>query len=146
MYLYSIVPFFTLTLIDLFLIYVTVLSHWNKFKASSIHTQKNMRKKLNMTRTVIILNLAFIITTLPSAIVSGYYFITLMNTDYGVLIITLCDNITFSFHSFNILTLYFSNKRFKKELRNVFFYKCLKSKVNAKNSRSMNLFNLTTTY
>lgn len=132
-----------LTLIDLFLIYITVLSYRKKFKTSL--NNNNIRKKLNMTRTILVLNLAFIFTTLPSAIVSGYYFLALRNTDFGVLIITFCDNITFSFHSFNIITLYFSNKRFKKEINSI-YNGWFGSKEKVENSKTNNILNLETTF
>lgn len=118
LYLYSICPFTCLTLINAWLIYITVFSKMNKIGIS----EDSFKRKLNMTKTVLILNFQFIVLTLPSAIVSGFYYFDMIKTDIGTLALFLCDNLAFSFHSFSIFTLYLTNKRFKHELKVTFGY------------------------
>ena len=62
----------------------------------------------------------FIVLTLPGAIVSGYYYPELSQSDLGVLLLVLFDDITFSYHSLNFFVLLFTNTKFNSELKELF--------------------------
>ncbi|CAF1044319.1 unnamed protein product [Brachionus calyciflorus] len=116
LYLFSIVPFTCLIIINSILIYTAVISKKRKIGL----TNEAIRKKYNMTKTILILTIQFIILTLPSSIISRFFYVTLIKTRVGTIVIFVCDNFSFSFNSLNILTLYLSNKKFNEELRFIF--------------------------
>ncbi|CAF0884018.1 unnamed protein product [Brachionus calyciflorus] len=116
LFLFSIIPFVCLVIINSILIYTVVLSKRKKIG----FTNEAIRKKLNMTKTILILNIQFIILTLPSSIISRFFYLNLIQTRIGTLILFVCDNFSFSFNSFNIITLYLTNKKFKDELKSLF--------------------------
>lgn len=74
-----------------------------------------------MTITILTFNILFIIFTLPSAIVSAYFYQTLIRTKIGSIIIQALDDITFSFHAFGFIFLFVSNKIFYKEVKCILF-------------------------
>ena len=78
----------------------------------------------------------FIVLTLPGAIISGYYYPELSQSDLGVLLLTLCDDITFSYHSLNFFVLLFTNTKFKSELKDLFpvIFKIMSRNQNSTNS------------
>lgn len=131
MYLYSIIPFAALIAIDGILIYVVV------FSMKKSNGESGSKKKFNMCRTIFILNISFILLTLPSAIISGYFYLSLSQSDVGYLALIFCNNLTFSFHSFNIITLFIFNRKFRSKL-SIFFLRILNSlrvnKVESENS------------
>lgn len=110
----SIVPFVVLIISDSILIYIVV------FSTQRNSAQRQSQKKLNMSRTIVILNISFILLTLPSAIISGYFYLILSQSDIGYLVLITCDNLTFSFHSFNLINLFIFNSKFRSELRLIF--------------------------
>ena len=114
LYIYSIVSFAVLTIIDILIIYKVV------FASSKVKNDSGHAKKMEMARTILILNFSFIILTLPSAVVSGFFYVELSESQIGLFVLNLCDNISFSYHSFNIVTLYLANKRFKNEIKTIF--------------------------
>ena len=62
----------------------------------------------------------FIVLTLPGAIMSGYFYPQLSKSELGGLLFTLCDDITFSYHSLNFFVLLFTNTKFNSELKELF--------------------------
>ena len=62
--------------------------------------------------------------TLPGAIVSGYFYNELYETELGHMILVLVDNITFSYHSLNFFVLLATNTKFRNELNEIFPYRC----------------------
>ncbi len=61
------------------------------------------------------MTLMFILFTSPGA-VSSIMFNILIQTETGRLILVICDNLTFSYHGFNIIILSVSNKNFWRKL------------------------------
>ena len=59
----------------------------------------------------------FIILTFPGAIISGYFFIDLIQTDVGSMLLILFDDITFSYHALNFFMLIYTNRKFYAELK-----------------------------
>lgn len=79
------------------------------------------KKKAEMTRTILFITFLYIILAFPSAILTGYYYNALIVLDIGPMLITLVDNIQFSYPAFNFFILYFSNKVFAKEVKRLFW-------------------------
>lgn len=123
LYIYSIVSFAVLTIVDLLIIYKVV------FASSRIKNDSGHAKKMEMVRTILILNFSFIVLTLPSAVVSGFFYVDLSQSQVGIFVLNLCDNISFSYHSFNIITLYLTNKRFKNEIKSIFNFEKIKKTI-----------------
>lgn len=111
-------------ILNFFLIYI-VLESSRKTVAptAGLHQKQGLHRKVQMTKTIILMTLSFIVLTLPGAIVSGFYYLKLMSLDFGPLIINLCDDISFSFHSMTLFTLLYSNKAFFNQFQVVFFNK-----------------------
>jgi preprotein translocase subunit SecG len=117
---YSVVPFVLLTAMNIFLIKIVIGSSMS----SSAHQSSsgapssvgNMKKKLQMTKTVIILTVLFIVLTLPGAVVSAYYNYVIA-LESGRLIVLICDELTFSYHALGFVTLLYSNKQFFNQVK-----------------------------
>lgn len=82
-----------------------------------------------MTLTIVTVTALFIMFTLPGSIVSGYFYQELDQTKIGSLIVILCDNITFSFHAFQLLFLLLTNKIFCKEFMDIKSVMFLKNSI-----------------
>lgn len=126
--MYSIVPFCILVVIN-FLI-VNTLRHSRRnltmtrpiddLTATSNSDASAMKKQTQMTVTVLVLTITFVLITLPGAIVSGFFYVDLYEVEWGQPLIVLLDDITFSYHAFNFVTLYLTNKVFNQEVKSVF--------------------------
>lgn len=114
MYTYSIVPFCLLFIINLLVIYITILSRISKKTTTN---SKAKSRKIQMTVTVLIMAISFILMTLPGAIVSGYFYLDLIVTNIGPLVIALCDNISFSYNGLSFFMLLLSNKQISNEFK-----------------------------
>jgi hypothetical protein len=110
---YSIVPFVILLVFNILLILEVSTSRVSQSSANS----SSSRKKVQMSVTVIVLAVSFIVLTLPGAVISGFFFGTFIVTNEGYFLILLLDSITFSYHAFSFFILYFSNKKFSEVLK-----------------------------
>nr|QVK45790.1 G protein-coupled receptor [Proales similis] len=72
-----------------------------------------------LNRTVILITVLFFLMTLPCAGITFFYD-RLLNWQYGTLVITFFGELSFSYHGFTLVIIYFSNSRFRKELLNEF--------------------------
>jgi CDP-diglyceride synthetase len=72
-----------------------------------------------MTKTIIFMNILFIVITLPGAIVT-LDFNSLIVSQWGLLLIKLADALVFSYHGLNFYIFYVSNNRFKSEFKKLF--------------------------
>jgi len=126
--LYSLIPFTLLTLSSTLLIVET-----NKRTASTVATSANRQEnQRSLQKTVVSLNVLFIVMTLPGAVVTSVLNAYLETYgDLGKLLITICDCISFSFHALNFLILLLTNKRFLREAKaNIKSCSKYKSKIN----------------
>jgi preprotein translocase subunit SecG len=83
LYVYSVVPFALLAFLNVFLVYTVLTSGRSHVEPaaepagaagqSSSSVVFGMKRKLQMTRTIIIITVLFIVITLPGAIASAYY-------------------------------------------------------------------------
>jgi hypothetical protein len=81
-------------------------------------TTKSSKEK-SLTIMVIAMTLIFICMTCPGAIGSIYYD-SLIQTEFGTLVLYLLDALTFSYHGFNIFILILTNKKFRCEFKEMF--------------------------
>jgi hypothetical protein len=115
--LYSALPFLLIFLANLLLIkFLIKKSNHNEFNRR-ISTRRSKARK-----TIMIVTITFILMTLPGAVCSFFYS-ELLDLPFGSYIILFFDCVTFSYHSFHIFFLYFSNKLYKKELKNLFYFR-----------------------
>jgi hypothetical protein len=113
LYMYNILPFVLLTVINSLLIFRT-------FKSGRHTGMKRVKaKKKMMSVFVIIMTLFFILMTLPSSIAGGYFLRELLSTEIGNTILFLCDCFAFSYHALNIFVLYHANKQFQREFKEI---------------------------
>ena len=112
----SIIPFIIISIANGVLIYVTVSA-----KGSSIvRTNQEKSKRLTISLMIITLSLTFILFTSPQAIAAGYFLQTLLKTPESLNLTKLFNALTMTYHSFNFIILYFTNKHFKKEIKLIF--------------------------
>ncbi len=75
--------------------------------------------QLSVNKTLCLDSLLFIFMTLPTSIVS-FFFVELMKTPEGQLVISLADSISLTFNAFNIFVYVLLNKVFRHEFKNFF--------------------------
>ena len=86
--------------------------------AANVHSD---RKKAQMTRTILFLTFFFIALALPDQLYFGYLYSIIDQNIYGTMMGNLMDFVQFFFSSFHIFILYFSNKQFAKEVKEIIF-------------------------
>ena len=107
--MYSFVPFGVLFVVNIFLIRVLRQKIRNLAGSTSI----SKRSQLNISLSVVIMTLLFIVFTSPSAVCSQLIS-TLMTTHSGLLILSASGCFSFSYHAFNMVILCVFNKHFYK--------------------------------
>jgi hypothetical protein len=117
--LYSLAPFSILavsTVLLLAKIYKQNGANKTQPSAARSPADTNRQSKFDkMNKTVVAITLLFIAFTLPVACAS-FFFNTLFASDWGVFIITLLDEVSFTYHAGNLFISYFTNTIFRKEL------------------------------
>jgi hypothetical protein len=116
LFTYSLVPFSILLIFNILLIFEVRKS---RLSISANNNSFALKRKFQMSLTVIILTFSFIIMTLPGAIVSGFFFAIFTFTDEGYFKLILFDSITFSYHAFNFFILLLSNKKFSEAFKSM---------------------------
>jgi hypothetical protein len=111
---YSIIPFLALLTINI-LVALRAIKSTNSVYPNQ-NRIKDRRRKLNVI--TIILTFFFMITTMPSALVTGFLYNGLIEKPRDI-IIYICDTLTFSFHSIKLVLLVLFNNKFRQEFRQV---------------------------
>lgn len=124
LYFGYIVPYTLLIALNSFIIYRA--THYDRS-----HNATN-RRKTEMTRTILILTFLFIFTSLPSTIITGYFYDSVAYLNIGQIVINLINGIQFSYPAFNFFILYFTNKLFADE------FKAILSKIKGNQVSMMN--------
>lgn len=109
------IPFIILMIFNLLLLYKTTI----KKKVQAAGTTSSSTKKKAMTITVMLVTLAFVVFTLPSAVISGYFFTSLFSFIPGRVVVYFCETLSFSYHSYNFFVLYALNKQFRQECKSI---------------------------
>ena len=114
--MYSYVPFCLLAITN------TLLLIHLRQKTTSIKQAKSVSKKeqMSINLTVMIITLLFIAFTFPNVIVDQFRIILWSMGSKGTAIMFGMDNITFTYHAFNIVILLATNKLFLREFKGLF--------------------------
>ena len=130
-----IIPYVLLILVNVCIIYKATKYerlHKNVVQSQSqptvVNETRSARKKAEMTRSILIITFLYIIVTLPGTILTGFFFISMMSLDIGLMLLNIIDIIHFSYPAFNFFILYFSNKLFCQEVK-IFFGRMKRNKV-----------------
>jgi hypothetical protein len=111
--LYSYIPFALIVIANFLLIYrLKIRSTTTSSSASSRDRQKQMNT------SVIALTLLYIVMTLPGTLVSIYYDF-LLHSEWGTIVLYIGDSIDITYHALNFIVLFFTNKKFLEEIRNL---------------------------
>ena len=112
-YMYSCIPFVIMIVCNCLLIH-ELRNSKRKMKSP------NLKKLKSTSVTVLIVNTLFIVLSAPAAIANAFYVPLLFESRTGIAILFFFDCLTFTFHSFNFVTLFFSNKQFSREVKFIF--------------------------
>ena len=134
--LYSAIPFCILAFANMMLIIFLLKNNSQTFTENTNTLVCARRSKTN--KTIMIVTITFIILTLPGALCS-YYFSDLINLQYGRVILTFFDCVTFSYHGLNSLILFMTNNIYRREIKKLLL--CFKitgtTQVNKTNQNSL---------
>lgn len=120
--MYAIVPFCLLVIIDSIIIYKA--RHYSNVQVlclSNAQQRKSNKRQNRISRSILIITFFYVCINLPPAVVTGFFYDQVVSGDLGPMIVNLMDNITFSFPALEFLFLLYSNKTYRKELKNCFF-------------------------
>ena len=92
-------------------------SHGNT-NAASLHSE---RKKAQMTKMILFLTFFHIALEAPNQLYFGYLYSLIDQITYGKLMANLFDFTQYFYPSFHIFILYFSNKQFASEVKEIIF-------------------------
>lgn len=111
----------------------------NKITDQSVVGGVEKRQKLkSMAITVIALTTMFLFMSFPQTFTRGFFLTSLSSTPAGLTVIFFSDTLTFSFHALNFLTLYFSNKKYAKEMKLIFSCNKISDSASTGTDRTMN--------
>ncbi|CAF1115674.1 unnamed protein product [Brachionus calyciflorus] len=114
-YLYSIIPSIFLAILNTMVFYKTWKNNMRISNGiSDVESNKIRKKRFGLV--IAILTLGFMLTTLPSAIITGYFHSSLNSRNETKIYIYICDSMAFTYHSSKFIVLAISNTQFKKEL------------------------------
>ena len=114
------IPFILLLISSILLIY-EINKRNNRIGTTTTVVMQRQENAKSLHKTVVFIAILFIVMTFPGAFVTSFMNSFLQSSgNEGNLVINLCDCFTFSFHALNFIVLYFTNKKFSKEVR-IFF-------------------------
>lgn len=120
-YFGEIVPIGVLIVLNCLLIYKST-----RFNGTIAHQtackQKSIKRKTEMTRTILLVTFIYAALVLPTSIVDEYFYSDIIDLDIGQMIICLICVIQFSYSSLNFFLLFFSNKLFAFEVKQLFSF------------------------
>ena len=103
---------------------------WKATRFERVQYTRSMKRKMEMTRSILIITFLFVIISLPSNVIFGFLFFDVFAIVESQMIFNLVIGIQMSYPSFNFFILYFSNKRFSQEVKSFIF----RVKPNGENS------------
>ena len=105
------------------LIVVNLLIIWKATRFERVQNTSQMRRKREMTKTILLITFLFVIITLPANVVVGFFYTDLLIIYEGQMIFDLVVGIQMSYPAFNFFILFFSNKLFSQEVKSIIFKK-----------------------
>lgn len=82
---------------------------------------RGAKRKAEMSRTVYSITIFYVITTLPSSVIGGYYYGYMLTLQSGQMIVNIINAAQSIYQSFNFFVLFYSNKLFAQEAKSFFF-------------------------
>ena len=126
MWLHAAIPFTLLIVFNLLIIYKA--TSYNRAQnvrlaaaagSSVANTDTGAKRKQEMTRTILITTFSLVIFTMPSALLTAFFYKTVIALEAGQMLVNLIDDIHFTFPAFNFFILYWTNKLFAKEIKTI---------------------------
>ena len=100
---------------------ITLIFHLKTSRKSSVAQNDTQKKRQNsVTITIIAMTVLFVVFTLPASLTAAY-FVQLIGSDEGRILLVAGDTIGFSYHAFSVIILSATNKRFLRHLKRIFF-------------------------
>ena len=111
----------------------------------------NIKRNVQITRTILVITFLYIFATLPSILQTGYFYTNIISLEAGTLIVSAINALEFSYPALNFFILFFSNKMFADEVKAFFNFfnkkladlRCKKIKPRRVRVRHMNINNRT---
>lgn len=116
MYFGGIVPCSFLLVLNGMIIYKATRMSRAK-KPTTLDEIKRAKKRNEMVKTIVFITFLYIAVELPCDVFTGFLYPRVRHIEFGDTINAFVNNIQFTYPTFNIFTLYFSNKLFATELK-----------------------------
>jgi hypothetical protein len=113
-----IAPFSLLLILNCLIILKATQFSRQQREAATI-TSSSTKKKMQMTRTILVITFLYITISIPGIVLTGYLFNYIIVLDEGLMVVSLFNGILFSYPAFNFLILFFSNKQFAEEAKRI---------------------------
>lgn len=120
MYFGELLPFVLMIAFNIVIIYKANRYGRTHRRMSTFHSPGSSRaskRKAQMTRMILFITFLYILVTIPSTILSGYFYTKVVVLPQGQFIVNLVNGVQFSYPAFNFFILYCSNKLFAREVR-----------------------------
>jgi len=129
--------YFTFVIPTVSLIVVNSLIIWKATRFERVQYTRSIKRKIEMTRSILIITFLFVIISLPSNLIFGFFFFDVLVIVESQMIFNLVIGIQMSYPAFNFFILYFSNKRFSQEVKSFIF----RGQSNLESSYNKNIVN-----
>ena len=110
------------------LVLVNLMIIWKATRFERVSTTQTadtnlavIRRKREMTKTILIITFLFALTSLPSSVAIGYFNDQLSVFNEGQLLYNILIGIQMTYPAFNLFILYFSNKLFVQNVKSIIF-------------------------
>ena len=125
-YIGFIIPTVSLVAVNLMIIWKATRFQRSQFisrlsKSTSDSNKTGVKRKREMTRTILVISFVFVFISLPANVIVGYYLGFMMSEQEGQLVFNLVVGLQMSYPAFNFFILFFSNKLFSQEVKSIAF-------------------------
>jgi hypothetical protein len=110
---YCLIPFLIMTTFNILLLFKSIINR-KTLSSTKSKTDKNIRQ---ITISLIVISMNFLLMTLPANIAFGYFHKILLKTDHGNFILHFLDIFLFFNHSSLFITCYITNIHYKKVIK-----------------------------
>lgn len=126
-YIGFIIPTVSLVAVNLMIIWKATRFQRSQFisglsKSTTSESNKTgVKRKREMTRTILVISFVFVVISLPANVIVGYYLGFMMSEQEGQLVFNFVVGLQMSYPAFNFFILFFSNKLFSQEVKSIVF-------------------------
>jgi hypothetical protein len=117
--LYSLVPFVIMVIFNGLLVRKTLLLKANQHKYSTTHVSSHGKMR-NLTFSLLFITFTFMVMTMPVSVIYSFFGDFFYSSNTLKIILTLLNYMSFLNRSSMFFNCYFSNKRFRKIVKNFF--------------------------